>query len=512
LATTRNASVEFAMKIIENKKTLLILLGIFILGATLRIYGLGTQSLWNDELASWDISNQATTGKVLTEVIQNDIHPPLYYILLYYTIQLFDSSETALRLLSVIFGIAAIPLIFLLGKLLYSRKEGIVAAGLLAVLWCPIYYSQEARSYSMLLFLSIFAMFSWFKLNVFEQSNMRYKRNYTLVYAVTGILMSYLHYFGLLLIVVQGMSALVLSIITKRNFKRTILTYLVIGLTFVPWLAITLSQIGNGVSSHMAVPHWNFWFYFLGFLFNKSIAVMFMASCLYLFWFIRYSKQVFTKGNSNNIKTLIDTVLLIHFIFPFILGFAISQFVTPILTWRNLIVSLPAAYLLISRSWVMLVHNIRFKNVYKIGFALVLLFHLIYGIEYYNKPQKQQFSAAVEYIVNNESTYHSALVLGYAWSPKYFNYYFEKFSSKTRLDIILGEYSDIDTTRAIISQKNTEYFWYITAHRKPNPDYLYFLTKNFDTVAKKEFVEANVWLFKRKLLNGSKNLALNEAL
>jgi len=58
-----------------HSRALLVLLAIMLLGALLRFSGLGFQSLWSDELASWDISTRETISQVIGGV-QSDDHPP----------------------------------------------------------------------------------------------------------------------------------------------------------------------------------------------------------------------------------------------------------------------------------------------------------------------------------------------------------------------------------------------------------------------------------------------------
>src|SRR5918993_5800477 len=113
---------------------LLALLAIMFLGAVLRFYGLGFQSLWGGELASWDISTRETISQVVGGV-RSDDHPPLYFLILRFSQWIFGDSEWALRLPSALAGWLCIPAIYLLGKRLYSEREGIIAALFLAVFW-----------------------------------------------------------------------------------------------------------------------------------------------------------------------------------------------------------------------------------------------------------------------------------------------------------------------------------------------------------------------------------------
>jgi mannosyltransferase len=102
-----------------ESKAFLVLLAIMFLGAVLRFYGLGFQSLWSDELASWDISTRETISKVIGG-LRGDDHPPLYFLILRFAQWIFGDSEWALRLPSAFAGWLCIPGIYLLGKRLYS--------------------------------------------------------------------------------------------------------------------------------------------------------------------------------------------------------------------------------------------------------------------------------------------------------------------------------------------------------------------------------------------------------
>jgi mannosyltransferase len=117
---------------------LLSLLAILLLGAVLRFYGLGFQSLSEGELAGWDLSNRGTLPQVI-EGVRGGIHPPLYFLMLRFAQWILGDAEWALRLPSAIAGSLCIPAIYLLGRRLYSEREGLIEALFLAVLWAPVY-------------------------------------------------------------------------------------------------------------------------------------------------------------------------------------------------------------------------------------------------------------------------------------------------------------------------------------------------------------------------------------
>jgi len=100
-----------ARKWIMEKKAILVLVLIVLLGAFLRIYDLGVESLWLDEVASIFESTLP-----IVDISTHSNQPPLYFILLGWWINLWGTSEIALRLLSAIFGILAIFITYLVGK------------------------------------------------------------------------------------------------------------------------------------------------------------------------------------------------------------------------------------------------------------------------------------------------------------------------------------------------------------------------------------------------------------
>ena len=90
---------------------------------------------------------------MLREVRASESNPPLYYVLAWAWSKLFGTGAVGLRSLSALFGAATIPIAYLIGRELLSRRAGLIAAALVALNPMLIWYSQEARSYALLVFL-----------------------------------------------------------------------------------------------------------------------------------------------------------------------------------------------------------------------------------------------------------------------------------------------------------------------------------------------------------------------
>jgi uncharacterized membrane protein len=112
------------------------------------LVNLGGPWLWYDEsgsawMATLPFQNMlaATAG---------DTHPPLYFVILWSWVRLAGASPFAVRLPSLLFSLAAIPVAWRVGERLnLSRPALTVAACLIALLPSQLHYGQEARMYSL---------------------------------------------------------------------------------------------------------------------------------------------------------------------------------------------------------------------------------------------------------------------------------------------------------------------------------------------------------------------------
>jgi mannosyltransferase len=141
------------------------LLLIMILALALQIYGLESKSLWHDELGT--LTNSSPNGSWL-DVVRNPLtiptipKPPLYFAVIHLFLAV-DSSVFAVRLPSLIFALLTIPILYIVGKAIFDRQVGLLAAFLLAISPLQIRYAQEARMYSMLTFFSLLSLYLFWR-------------------------------------------------------------------------------------------------------------------------------------------------------------------------------------------------------------------------------------------------------------------------------------------------------------------------------------------------------------
>jgi hypothetical protein len=166
--------------------------------AALRFYSLSAKSFWFDEGVSVAIArlDWYNFARILW---RREANMSLYYLLLRYWLH-FGGSEFFVRSLSVVFAIASVPVIYLLGRCLFDSRVGLIAAALLAVNAYHVQYSQDARSYSLMVFLCLLS--GLYFLKCLAQPS---PRNHVL-YVLSSALAVYAQFFSALLVIAQYVS------------------------------------------------------------------------------------------------------------------------------------------------------------------------------------------------------------------------------------------------------------------------------------------------------------------
>ena len=182
----------------QRRDTRIMLCVIVAVAAFLRLWALNGKSFWLDEIASVVIARMP--GNSFWHWLWTEEgNMALYYVMLRPWLGI-HLGEGTIRLLSVLPGIASVPVMYLLGKRLLGRNVGLLSALLLAFSTCAVVYSQEARGYSWLLLGTILS--TYFFVRLVERPSLGMAFAYALAAGITF----YFHYFGLLVPVAQAVS------------------------------------------------------------------------------------------------------------------------------------------------------------------------------------------------------------------------------------------------------------------------------------------------------------------
>ena len=148
----------------NNKEKILFVL-IILIAAIVRFACINkADGLWYDELVMYNQAVQQNFKAVLYTALAEDVHLPLYQLLLHYWGKFFSFADIALRSFSAILGLGTVILGFFIGKNLKSNTVGLVTMSLFAVNSFLIYYSQEVRMYELLVFFGSLNLLALIKL------------------------------------------------------------------------------------------------------------------------------------------------------------------------------------------------------------------------------------------------------------------------------------------------------------------------------------------------------------
>jgi mannosyltransferase len=217
------------------------LLLIVCAGAVIRFATLGGQSLWLDEHITLEVIRGHGSGDDLISVMKavqvTESNPPLYYLALWGWEKLAGSGEIGIRSLSALFGVAAIPVVFLAGRALGSRRAGLVAAALTAASPLLIWYSQEARNYELLVLLGALSFLC------FVRALADPGHRWLWGWALASALALTAHYFAFALIVPEAIWLLARRRRERSDVGLALATIGVVGLALLPLVA---TQRGRG--------------------------------------------------------------------------------------------------------------------------------------------------------------------------------------------------------------------------------------------------------------------------
>jgi len=218
-----------------------ILVLVLLVAFGLRLYSLPDKEMWYDEafavLYAENELGSIVYGTITpVEGAAADIHPLLYYFFLHGWMGI-GQSPFLVRFPSVVFGLVSICLLFRIAKELFDAQAALLAATLAAISPFHIWYSQEARMYSLLCLLSLLSIYLFVKAG--KSNEWRHWIGFGLC---TGVAL-YVHNLAFLIIV-----ALDLVVLLRRRWallRRLVVAHVVSLLLFLPWLLLVPGQFAK---------------------------------------------------------------------------------------------------------------------------------------------------------------------------------------------------------------------------------------------------------------------------
>lgn len=452
-----------------------ILIAILFLAAFLRFYQLSFQGVWLDEIHTLKEADPNLSFKELHELIMwREGIPHFYFILVRIFGIIFTHSLFSIRLLSVVTGILAVYSIYLLGKEMKSKQLGYIAAFLLALQPFHIEYSQEGRSYSLLV---LFVIISFYRLVLFlKESNLK---NAIFLGIFLGLITN-AHPIGIVNVISVFLIIFVCFFFIKdkkekvKYFKNTFISGITTLGVFFPVYQI-VAKVSDIQSFWVQKPSFD---YVIQVLTNLSGGIIVFYLVLLSFVlvlvktinsFVKIKEKVESKNDFINGLIIFNWIV---FFFLFILMKSLGE--ASIFLNRYLISLVPGFVLLLALA----IENIKIKYIkHSIVLLISVLFMYVLLVEkkYYSTNVKAQFNEISEQ-VKKENKNNEVVISNWGWLLSYFldrNNEIKNVYEKN-LDLYIN---DVKTNSVI--QEN---FWYVDGNSRPysvTPETQAFLDKNY---------------------------------
>ncbi len=214
---------------------------IVVLAALLRFATLGSQSIWFDEAATWDVVRRPF-GEMLSRLPDGESNPPLFYVLEWGWTRVVGDGEAGLRSLSALAGLLTVPVAYAIGQRaaagvarVAAERAGLAVAALVAVNPLLVWFSQETRSYALATLLSAVAL-------VLFQRSLDDRRGRVLAaWALAAALALATHYFTAFVLAPQAVW-LLWRHPRRRDAVAVVAALAAVGLALLPLL---IAQSGN---------------------------------------------------------------------------------------------------------------------------------------------------------------------------------------------------------------------------------------------------------------------------
>lgn len=208
---------------------------VILLAAVVRIPTLGQQSLWIDEAATLSILHHSLSG-MFPAIARQESTPPLYYVIAWLWTHAFGFSAFALRFPSALAGIGVTWFVVVAASNLGGPWSGVTAGFLAALNPLLVWYSQEARAYSLLALLCAASFYMVIRST--ERGFRSTRDNWT--WAAVSALALCTHYFAIFIVVPE---AAWLIIRGRRSIGPQVCTMLAVALALFP---LALFQRSSG--------------------------------------------------------------------------------------------------------------------------------------------------------------------------------------------------------------------------------------------------------------------------
>lgn len=423
------------IKVLKNNYELLL---ITVAAFAIRLINLGKLNLWLDEGITAETIHSGL-GFILRDSFTAEPTPPLYNIFMYGWVQVFGDSEFSLRLPSVFFGALSISLVYLIGKKYVSKEVGILSSILLIGNPFYLFYSQEARCYSMFAFLALLSVYYFPK-------GLEWRDNKKYLWAT--LFVPWLHAYGVFLILAQNLYVLIKFESRNKNFLKNWLKYQAIIISSASvWYFTFLVQNKKYLNRFLWISPVSFKDVFE--LLKNSIGKgEFIPEIIFGMSFLM--ALIYKKKNREHDLKLFYLWPLVTILLPVIIGF----FWHPFFMERYAIASSMVIAILIFSPFDSLLKQ---SKMFFIALVLLVVCFNAYEISnYFKSIKKEEWTSVINVILKNDQQ-KAVVVLEEYIEESSMDYYVRKMNLEEKIQ--LHYLKDLREMKSLI--KNHDHIWFI---------------------------------------------------
>jgi uncharacterized membrane protein len=382
---------------------------IFISALVLRFHEVGNEALWLDEFATYEFVKEYTAFEIMTILPLIDPHPPFFYLITNMFYEVFGFSEFWLRFPSAAASFISVVMFWILVKRHFGNETALISTALFSVSFVQIQYAQEARSYALLMLLTVISYYLFMNY-IYTDTDYNF-----ILFIVIQLLLVLTHYFGIFVLASQMMSS-VLMMKFRRNKTNINQKLLLINVTLVTLVGIILFVITQLLESNSATPASSelslihilgtFVLFFANGL-NSFSYITGLILILIAFAFIYSIRTIFVDYSLQKVNILLKTysqegqsklfILLPWLLLPIMAPILISFVYYPIYQIRFALPSTASFFILLGLT-------VKHIDISKIKYFLLIF--LLVGMlgsypAYYDHDQKHQWDEVAQFITDD---------------------------------------------------------------------------------------------------------------
>jgi mannosyltransferase len=405
-----------------KRKEILVVIFCLLIGFALRFYTFDQKSLWIDEIHTFNDSRDGLKDQLkYYKENPTNLHPPLFYILthLFYP---FPKPERDLRIIPLIFGTLSIPMIYFLSRS-FSPTIALPCTLCLTFMTYHIYFSQDGRMYSLIMFLGMMGLYFFIKhLKTSKKSDLFWV-------AVCFAILLHTNYSSILFIAVAQI--LWFYRIDETQKRPAFTSFLILnGITLllcIPWIFyIVFNYKGQPVMDPLTIQDIGSLWNLIQVILNDWVphTPLTIASLILLILF-----PFFFKNKANSLILIALFVLPVVGLYLYCKLLNVTQFITS----RYFINFLPFFFITLYLSLEAIESKLgRLKRFVRPGLLFLILFissNLII-LPFYYEGEKQDFRGLVNYLNHHLRDGDKVFVGTFTYIPGILHYF--RVEPKTR--------------------------------------------------------------------------------